>query len=589
VRNGKVKLAKYWNGSEAIGNPEYRKTLWITIPRNLLTSGRSINELLDADKDGKYPKEFQIYDFDPGYEDVISNITKLSKNYLDNSNNIFVNKVSIYENGDIVPYNAVILTTTDTKVSRKYKIVQYQNDIQGDNSYFVIENNSTSDKNLIFYPDKTEVSLGFYSPDSDDTVRTGYVKFEKINKVGNIYEARIEYFKQKLSDEPIFEGIPIYESGQKYNYFSNSSPIISLEPPKLVEYIFQVDTAIRLKLDGSSSPSANEINAIDDYPEDEASNQLYYGVSRVAKIAVDSNNIEVGEMKLTRDNSLSNFVIAGNKNTFSLKTKFIVAENANTGVPTETEYFTRRFWQQSTDARDEEEGDITWQHTTSATLDNWTLFPRTISEFCDEINAKELIIIERKSLADLEASIKDGRYSEQSFRLNETTLHNHNIIYLLEGAIIKYNPKFRNTLYSSLFSLNYYKGFSVINVLNQTETGDILLAFASKLLRENKPGFYSDLSNNENNNENNNISYISTLKTSKKSHINSDNIFQLMLMQIPGISNVSALALANEFKNMENLLNALKSANIEKFENIKLASGRKLSKKIITSLKENLV
>ena len=209
--------------------------------------------------------------------------------------------------------------------------------------------------------------------------------------------------------------------------------------------------------------------------------------------------------------------------------------------------------------------------------------------FFDEVNTKELLIIERKSLADLEASIKDGRYSEQSFRLNETTLHNHNIIYLLEGAIIKYNPKFRNTLYSSLFSLNYYKGFSVINVLNQTETGDILLAFASKLLRENKPGFYSDLSNNENNNENNNISYISTLKTSKKSHINSDNIFQLMLMQIPGISNVSALALANEFKNMENLLNSLKSTNIEKLENIKLASGRKLNKKIIASLKEHLV
>ena len=210
--------------------------------------------------------------------------------------------------------------------------------------------------------------------------------------------------------------------------------------------------------------------------------------------------------------------------------------------------------------------------------------------FYDEVSAKELLIIERKSLSDLEASIKDGRYSEQSFRLNETTLHNHNIIYLLEGAIIKYNPKFRNTLYSSLFSLNYYKGFSVINVLNQTETGDILLAFASKLLRENKPGFYNDLSNNENsNNENNSTNYISTLKTAKKSHINSDNIFQLMLMQIPGISNVSALALANEFQKMENLLNALKSDNIEKLENIKLASGRKLNKKIITSLKENLV
>ena len=206
--------------------------------------------------------------------------------------------------------------------------------------------------------------------------------------------------------------------------------------------------------------------------------------------------------------------------------------------------------------------------------------------FYDELSNKEILIIERKSLADLESSIKDGRYNEQSFRLNETNLHNHNIIYLLEGAIIKYNPNFRSTLYSSLFSLNYYKGFSVINVLNQTETGDILMAFASKLLRENKPGFYSDLSNN---NENNNTNYISTLKTTKKSHINSENIFQLMLMQIPGISNVSALALSNEFKNMENLLNSLKSTNIEKLENIKLASGRKLNKKIITSLKENLV
>ena len=62
-----------------------------------------------------------------------------------------------------------------------------------------------------------------------------------------------------------------------------------------------------------------------------------------------------------------------------------------------------------------------------------------------------------------------------------------------------------------------------------------------------------------------------------------------MLMQIPGISNISALALANEFKNMESLLHAIKSNNVEQLENIKLASGRKLNKKIIASLKTNLV
>ena len=217
--------------------------------------------------------------------------------------------------------------------------------------------------------------------------------------------------------------------------------------------------------------------------------------------------------------------------------------------------------------------------------------------FYDELSEQPLLIIERKSLSDLESSIKDGRYKEQSFRLNEASTHNHNIIYLLEGAIINYKEvSFRSTLYSTLFSLNYYKGFSVINTLNQTETATMLMAFASKISRENKPGFYSIKTTatsvataTENTaTENSEESYISTIKTSKKSHINRENIFQLMLMQIPGISSVSALALANEFKNMETLLQSLKDENFN-VENIKLASGRKLNKNIIGSLKSFLV
>ena len=210
--------------------------------------------------------------------------------------------------------------------------------------------------------------------------------------------------------------------------------------------------------------------------------------------------------------------------------------------------------------------------------------------FYDEVNEQPLLIIERKSLSDLEASIKDGRYKEQSFRLNETPTHNHNIIYLLEGAIINYKEvNFRSTLYSTLFSLNYYKGFSVINTLNQTETGIMLMAFASKIMRENKQGFYSNSNSNMSSAttqiQNSDECYIETIKTSKKAHINRENIFQLMLMQIPGISSVSALALANEFKNMESLLKSLKDENTKPFENIKLASGRKLNKNIATSLK----
>ena len=51
-------------------------------------------------------------------------------------------------------------------------------------------------------------------------------------------------------------------------------------------------------------------------------------------------------------------------------------------------------------------------------------------------NLTEYLIIERKSISDLTASIKDGRYAEQSFRLSGTSYPNHNIIYLIEGSIL---------------------------------------------------------------------------------------------------------------------------------------------------------
>ena len=53
-------------------------------------------------------------------------------------------------------------------------------------------------------------------------------------------------------------------------------------------------------------------------------------------------------------------------------------------------------------------------------------------------NDEEKLIIERKTLSDLSSSIKDGRYVEQSYRLNGESIHNHNIVYLIEGDIEKW-------------------------------------------------------------------------------------------------------------------------------------------------------
>ena len=123
---------------------------------------------------------------------------------------------------------------------------------------------------------------------------------------------------------------------------------------------------------------------------------------------------------------------------------------------------------------------------------------------CDD--NEEKLIIERKSVSDLMASIKDGRYEEQSYRLNGLNNHNHNIIYLVEGDVSRVNRYKPNntverlTLYSAMFSLNYYKGFSVFRSFSLTETATIICNMAYKLGKdETKQPFYKNTFNKEEN------------------------------------------------------------------------------------------
>lgn len=219
----------------------------------------------------------------------------------------------------------------------------------------------------------------------------------------------------------------------------------------------------------------------------------------------------------------------------------------------------------------------------------------------DETSETNIIIIERKSLQDLESSIKDGRYTEQSFRLNNCATHNHNIIYLIEGSVINYrNKQFQPTLYSSIFSLNYFKGFSVLNSVNQIETGEIIYNFSQKLIREkNKLGFYSlnqlqhpqqvqqvtEISNNQ---VEDNKSYIEAIKTTKKSYITADNITEIMLKQIPGISSQTAKAITQKHSTMAKLIESLKTTP-DCLDNLKMSNGRKINRTTIESLKKYLI
>ena len=169
---------------------------------------------------------------------------------------------------------------------------------------------------------------------------------------------------------------------------------------------------------------------------------------------------------------------------------------------------------------------------------------------CDE-NGNEKIIVERKSLNDLASSIKDGRYVEQSHRLTNNPIHNHNIIYLIEGNLSTWTNRYKvqaNTLYSAIFSLNYYKGFSVIKTHDITETAEYILRMCDKLNREKKKVSYYESG------EKIPKKYCEVVKKVKKDNITPENIGEIILSQIPGVSAHTSQVIMNKYGSLYNLL-----------------------------------
>jgi ERCC4-type nuclease len=212
-----------------------------------------------------------------------------------------------------------------------------------------------------------------------------------------------------------------------------------------------------------------------------------------------------------------------------------------------------------------------------------------------------VLIFERKSISDLISSIKDGRYSEQSFRLQEYPLHNHNIFYLIEGSLLnsrkQYNETIQKTVYSAMFSLSYSKGFSLLHTSRVVESAEFIIYFFQKIVKDKsiKP-FYKNMniindtlkeetSESKENEDNND--YVSHIKTSKKSHITKENINEIMLTQIPNVSMIISKCILSEYNNIENLIKCLRENN-NCLENLRIKNKngeRKIAKNTIENIK----
>lgn len=208
-------------------------------------------------------------------------------------------------------------------------------------------------------------------------------------------------------------------------------------------------------------------------------------------------------------------------------------------------------------------------------------------------DGNEKVIIERKTLKDLAASIRDGRYKEQGFRLNACDLPNHNIFYLLEGNLQTYKPFHKGAvdkyaLLSSMVSITYYKGFSLYRANSLDESAEWLLQFAFKIGKEGGNAFYmparvGPCDNNSSSNKTEIInvddSYSTILKRTKKNNITPENIGEIMLSQIPNVSVGVAITIMDKYKTLKNLIESL-SLDKNALDNIKTVNKAGQSRKI---------
>jgi ERCC4-type nuclease len=194
-----------------------------------------------------------------------------------------------------------------------------------------------------------------------------------------------------------------------------------------------------------------------------------------------------------------------------------------------------------------------------------------------------LLIIERKTFADLLSSIRDGRYEEQSYRLRHSSgIDSHNIVYLIEGEILSCT-KNKDLIYSAIVSLNCFKGFSVFRTKNIEETRDFLLAIFTKFKKERDMGTtFSTKTQTSVSQE----AYQTVVKSVKKENITPENIGEIILCNIPGVNSVSAAAIMKNMSSIDMLLNELKTnpSFLEKIYTETNGKKRKLNKTLIKSI-----
>ena len=194
---------------------------------------------------------------------------------------------------------------------------------------------------------------------------------------------------------------------------------------------------------------------------------------------------------------------------------------------------------------------------------------------------------ERKTFQDLFASIKDGRYTEQSYRLQHT-YGPSKVIYLIEGILSQLSPNEKKLAISTMSSLSLKKNFHLWRTVHVQDSVDSFLIVCEKLYNDYNNGketVASETTPSATNSYSDNI-----VKKIKKENITRGNIGEIFLCQIPDISSTSAKVLMGHVNGDFSLLCEIIRERPDELKELRVGGDkpRKISKKVFERLTEFL-
>ena len=190
-------------------------------------------------------------------------------------------------------------------------------------------------------------------------------------------------------------------------------------------------------------------------------------------------------------------------------------------------------------------------------------------------NDKLIYIVERKTINDLGASIKDGRYKEQKMRLLSN--HSDNIYYIIEGNIDDCNTLNRKALLGSIINMSFRDNIKVISSNNIKDTYDIIL----QIRRKYNEGKFKEIESSKDN-------YVSTIKMNKKENMSKEICNIVQLATIPGVSQKISKIILEKYGSISNLIEEYKKTDNLLLADISLGK-RKIGKVLSIKIYDYLI